>query len=193
MLGKCFSVLCIISFAFSVFTGNMKNLCDSILSGASKSVTICISLIGIMALWNGIMAVLKKAGVIKRLSKLLKPLLKKIFPYSFKNDIATEEITACISANLLGVSNAATPLAINAINKMQNKRKSTVASNDMITLAVLGCASFSLVPTTILALRASYGASITYEIIFPVWICSASCALLGIILCRILGKLYGHN
>ena len=191
MLGKCFSVLCIISFIFGAITGNMKSLCDSILEGASKSVTICLSLVGIMALWNGIMSVLKEGGVISKASKLLSPVLRLVFPRAFKEKVATEEITACVSAGLLGMSNATTPLAINAISKMQERRNCSVATNDMITLSVLGCACFNIVPTTVIALRIASGAQITYGIIVPVWICSGICCILGVILCRIIGKING--
>jgi spore maturation protein A len=191
MLGKCFSLLCIISFIYGAFTNNMSSVCDGILSGAERGVSICISLIGIMSLWNGILSVFKKAGVIRLLSKILTPILKLIFPSSFKENTATEEITACVSANLLGISNASTPLAIETISKMQEGRNSDTATNDMITLSVLGCACFNIVPTTVIALRAANGAQITYGIIVPVWICSGICCILGVVLCRLFGKING--
>ena len=193
MLGKCFGVICSISVVFAIFCGRSKELCSAIISGASKSVTLTISLIGIMALWNGIMNVLKECGAISALSRIMRPLLKFIFPSSFKDNVATEEITSCISANLLGMANATTPLAIKAIEKMQEGRKSDVASADMITLAILGCASFNLIPSSIIALRQAMGAGITYQIIFPVWLCSGTCALIGIVLSRIFAKIYGKN
>ena len=193
MLGKCFGVLSVVSFFFAVICHNTGAVCDAIVSGASKSVTLTISLIGIMTLWSGFMNVLKQAGIIKKLSRLLRPVLRFVFPKSFESGVATEEITACISANLLGIANAATPLAITAIEKMQSGRKTDIASSDMITLAVLGCASFNLVPTTVIAIRQAEGASITYEITFPVWICSGICMALGVVLCRILGRIYGDT
>ena len=193
MLGKCFSVLSIISFIFAIFTGNMESLCKSILEGASKSVTICISLIGIMALWSGIMAVLKDSGLIKKLAKLLKPFLKLLFPSAIKNGVANEEIALCVSANILGISNATTPLALDAINKLKKSENDNVASNDMIMLSSLGCHSFCLVPSTVIALRMAMGGQISYEIILPVWICSLACSLLGIILCRIMGGICGDT
>ena len=193
MLGKCFSLLCIISFIFAILTGNMPELCASIIDGASKSVTLTISLVGIMVLWSGIIELLKKSGIINIVSRLLKPILRLVFPHAFKSKEATEEITACVSANILGISNATTPLAIKAIEKMQESRRSDIASNDMIMLSVLGCSSFCLIPTTVLALRQSVGAQITYEIIPLVWIASGTCMILGIIICRLLGKLYAED
>ncbi len=191
MIGKCFGILCIISVLFAIFTGNLEGLNDGIISGANKSVTTVISLIGIMVFWNGVMEVLRDAGIISKLSKILKPILKFIFPRAFKENKGAEEITACISANILGLSNASTPLALKAMEKLNEDRSSDKASNDMIMLSVLGCACFSLIPTTVIAIRTAQGASITYEIIIPVWITSGICMMLGIILSRILGKFSG--
>ncbi len=187
MLGKCFGVICIISVIFALLNGNLNSISSGLFLGTSKSVDLILSLVGIMGLWSGILNVLKDSGVIRGISKMLKPILRLVFPSSFKNNIATEEITACVSANMLGISNAATPLAIKAIEKM-NKNNSTVATNDMITLAVLGCSSFNLIPTTIIGIRSALQSQITDKLIIPVWICSGTCAILGIFLSRTLGK-----
>lgn len=193
MLGKCFSIICIISFVFGILNGDMKLLGDSILQGATKSVNIIISIIGFMVLWNGVMEVLKACGFISKLSRLLRPILKHIFPRAFKTGEGCEEITACVSAGILGLSNATTPLALSAIDKMNKGRNSNKATNDMITLCILGCACFNLVPTTVISMRLSQGALITYEIIVPVWICSLACMLIGIILCKLIGKINGDT
>lgn len=193
MLGKCFGVICTLSIIFSFTSSSLPTITEAIISGAEKSVNLIIYLVGIMAFWNGIISVLKHAGVVKGLSRLLRPILKRIFPKSFKENIATEEITACISANMLGISNAATPLAIKAIEKMKGSSRSSTATPDMITLAVLGCCCFNLVPTTIIAIRSSLGAKITYEIIVPVWICSLACCIIGVSLSCIFGKIKDGN
>ena len=187
MIGKIFSFLAIFSFISSVFTGNTESLCNGIINGASRSVTVTISIMGMMMLWSGIMNVLKESGIIGKLSKILRPILKTVFPKSFKSGVATDEITACVSANLLGISNAATPLGIRAIEEMNKTNKSEKATNDMITLCILGCACFNLVPTTILALRSAFEAQIIHEIIVPVWICSGTCMIFGILLSKIFG------
>lgn len=193
MIGKCFGALCIISVIFAIFLGNLQELNDGIIEGAKKSVTAVISLIGIMAFWNGVMEVLMDFGVISKLSKILRPILRLIFPKAFKENKGADEITACISANLLGLSNATTPLALKAIEKLNEGRDTDKASNDMITLAVLGCACFSLIPTTVISMRLSHNAEITYEIIIPIWITSSVCMVLGIILSRIIGKISGDR
>ena len=191
MIGKCFGILCCISVIFGIFTGNLEGINEGILQGASKSVTTVISLIGIMAFWQGIMRVLEKSGIINIFSRLLSPILKLVFPRAFKEKRAISEITACVSANLLGVANASTPLALSSIEKLNDGRSSDKASNDMITLAVIGSSCFCLIPTTIIALRTNIQASITYGLIIPVWIISGTCMIIGIILSRILGKICG--
>ena len=187
MIGKIFSILAIFSFTTAIFTGNIVELCNSIIEGAQRSVSVALSIMGMMILWSGIMSVLKEGGIINKLSKLLRPVLKRIFPKSFKDNVATDEITACVSANLLGISNAATPLGIRAIEEMNKSNSTDKATNDMITLCIIGCACFNLVPTTILALRNAYGAVINQEIIIPVWICSGICMIFGVLLSKMFG------
>lgn len=193
MLGKCFSVLCVIALIFGLLFGNMGEVSKSILEGADKSVKACISLIGIMALWNGIMEVLTESGIIKGMSRILKPVLRLVFPSAFKSGKGSEEITACVSAGVLGVSNAVTPLAINAVSKMERGKRKCYATNDMIMLCMVGSSCFNIVPTTIIAIRQNMGATYTDEISVPVWICSGVCMIIGIILCRLLGRINGDS
>ena len=191
MIGKIFSVLSFLSVVIGAITGNMDKVSQAIIVGAERSVSICFSILGMMVLWNGILYVTKETGLIKKLSNILKPLLKYIFPEAFEKNIATEEITACISANLLGISNSATPLGINAIERLSESTSDNVATRDMITLCIMGCACFNLVPTTILAIRSANNAQINTEIIVPIWICSGTCMILGVILSKIFGKIRG--
>ena len=193
MIGKCFGILCCISVIYAVFSGNLEGINEGIMAGTTKCVTTVISLIGLMAFWQGIMRVFEKSGIISRLAKILSPVLKLVFPKAFKEKRGVEEITACVSANLLGIANASTPLALSAIEKLNEGRKSDKATNDMITLAVIGSSSITLIPTTIIAIRSGMNASITYELILPVWIISSTCMISGILLSRILGKIRGDT
>ena len=193
MLGICFSVLVIPSVLYAAWHGTLGSISSALFDGADKTVEIAVSLVGITAMWSGILSVLTGLGALSFVSRLLAPVLARVFPDTYPHGAGAEEITACISANLLGLSNASTPLAINAIEKLSEGRKSEKASNDMITLAVLGCACFSLIPTTVIGIRLSHGASITYEIMIPVWISSGICMVLGILLSRIIGKISGDR
>lgn len=192
MLGKVFGGMCLISIAFGAFKGSLTELGGAVFDGAESAVTLTISLCGIMCLWCGIMQVLRDAGAIKFLSKLISPILKLFFPDAVESGEGKEEISACIGANLLGIGNAATPLALSAMKKLHSDSirrggRADTASRDMITLAVLNTASANLLPTTILALRRSAGSSTPFAVTVPIWICSLSCAALALILCRACG------
>jgi spore maturation protein A len=135
------------------------------------------------------MQVLAEAGVIHRLSRLLAPILRLFFPNAYEKGEGIEEISANVSANLLGMGNAATPFALRAMEKLQKQNPNPeVATAEQITLAVLNTASFSLLPTGLLALRRGAGSARPYAVLLPVWIVSALCAALSLILCRCMGK-----
>jgi spore maturation protein A len=112
-------------------------------------------------------------------------MLKCFFPDAYKSGEGIGEISANISANLLGIGNAATPLALRAMEKLQkNNPDREVASDDMITLAVLNTASLNIIPTTLLALRRAAGSTSPYSIIAPILITSCCCSLLALLLCK---------
>lgn len=185
MLGKIFGIISVISVVFSLLTSRIKDMGTAAIDGASGAVELTLSLCGIMCLWCGIMEVLKDAGVISKLSRLLSPFMKFFFPDAYKKRSGTEEISANISANLLGIGNAATPLALCAMKKLQNNNPMPErASDDMITLAVLNTASVSLVPSTLLALRRAAGSLSPFAVIFPIWLCSLASSALALLLCR---------
>lgn len=185
MLAKVFSLICIASVIFGIAVGNVDSLSEAVIEGAGGAVELALSLCGMMCLWNGIMNVLQKAGAVSKISAALSPLLKCFFPDTYKSGEGNEEICANISANMLGIGNAATPLALAALEKMQrhNQNKS-VATDDMITLAVLNTAPLNLIPTTLVTLRASAGASEPFAIVVPVILCSAATSAFALILTR---------
>ena len=190
MIGKCFGVLCIISVIYGVFSGNLQGVNDGILTGASKSVSTVIGLLGVMTFWQGAMAVFEKCGFIKMLSRVLSPVLRFVFPRAFREKNGEAEITAAVSANVLGISNASTPLALSAMEKLNEGHTSKHASDDMIMLTALGASCFCLIPTTVIAIRTGLGANFTYEIILPVWITSGICMLASILLCKLFARIF---
>lgn len=188
MLGICFFVITGVSVVTAACTGRLPALSGAILDGAEQAVTLTLSLLGMMMLWGGVMRVLQRAGVIRVLSRILSPVLRPAFPNAWRTGCAREEITAAVSANLLGVGNAATPLAISAMGKMQQENPDPdTATEDMVTLSVLATVSPSLLPTTVIALRRAAGAARPFEILLPVWITSLTCAVSAVILCRLCG------
>ena len=189
MLGKTFGVLSLFALVFALLTGRMEDVSNAVLDGASAAVQLTISLVGIMCLWNGVMQVLEDAGVIGRLARLLRPILRVFFPDTY--EACGEELSANISANLLGIGNAATPLALAALEKMKKEaRNAPLPTRDMITLAVMNTASFSLLPTTIISLRRAAGSQDPLAVVAPIWISSFVCWLLALILSRAAGEAY---
>lgn len=185
MLGICFFVLCAVSAVFGAATGNLPAVSSGALDGAAAAVRLTFSLAGTMALWSGVMNVLREAGWIGRLSRALSPVLRFVFPEAWRTKTACGEITAALSANLLGIGNAATPLALAAMAKMQSANPQPErATDDMITLAVLASSSLDLLPVTLLSMRRAAGSPAPERVIVPVWIVSGLCAAAAVILCR---------
>lgn len=192
MIGKVFGGMCVISIFYGAYSGSLEKIGGAVFEGAEAAITLTFSLLGIMCLWCGVMQVLRDAGAIGWLSRLLSPITRLFFPDAYKSGEGSEEIAACIGANLLGIGNAATPLALSAIKKLHNNSLKSggdpcVASRDIITLAVLNTASANLLPTTIIGLRRASGAADPFAVVLPIWICSFSCAFLALLLCRACG------
>lgn len=190
MLGKVFGGIAALSLLVAAATGNTAALGNAVLDGAADAVTLTLSLAGIMCLWCGVMEVLREAGLIGKLARLMRPFLRLFFPDSCGEGQGAEEIAANISANLLGIGNAATPLALAAMEKMQSHNPHPDRPTaDMVTLAVMNTASVNLLPTTILALRRAAGASDPFAVVGPIWLCSSVCWLAALVLTRALGAL----
>ena len=194
MLGKVFGIITALSFLIALITGNTAALGNAILDGAADAVTLTLSLAGIMCLWCGVMEVLRDAGLITKLARLMRPFLRVFFPDSCGEGQGAEEIAANISANMLGIGNAATPLALSALEKMQkNNPDPSRPTNDMVTLAVMNTASVNLLPTTILALRRAAGSQDPFSVILPIWLVSSVCWLAALVLARAVGGLSRKN
>lgn len=178
MLNKIWPVFIIISFSYAVCSGNLEQLNSAIFSSTSDAITLSIDLLGTICLWNGIMQVANKTTIINKLTNLLNPILKVLFPEIKENKHIKKEISMNIIANILGLGNAATPLGLKAMKSMQkeNLQKDTL-SNSMLVFIVLNTASIQIIPTTVIAIRNSLGSSNPTAIIFPVWIATICAAV----------------
>lgn len=186
MLGKIFGIICLLSLLCAVIGGNVEPLCRAALDGADRAVRITVSLGGMMCLWCGVMRVLSKAGAVRFLSRLLAPFLRFFFPNASKTGEGLEEISANVSANLLGLGNAATPFALRAMEKLQKQNPHpTRATAEQITLAVLNTAPLTLIPANLLALRRAAGSQSPYAVLLPVWAVSLLCTAMALLLTAI--------
>lgn len=189
MLNILWPIFIIISFIYSFFSGNIDEVNKSIFDSASSAVELSITFLGTMCLWNGIMKIIKNTSLINKLTKVLNPVMKLLFPELKNNNEAYQDISMNVIANILGLGNAATPLGIKAMKTMQkeNSRKDTL-SNSMITFIVLNTASIQLIPTTVITIRSSFGADNPSSVIIPIWIASITAAIVGIFATKILIK-----
>ncbi len=176
----------IISYVFSFFTGDVDTVTKSVFDGCESAVTLIISLLGMMCLWTGLLEIAQTSGLSKKIQKLLYPIIRIIFPNACRNSEIAGAISMSITANLLGLSNAATPLGISAMEKLETRNHlSDTASDEMCMFVVINTASITLIPTTLLTLRASFNSSAPFEIMVPVWIASILSVSSGIICAKL--------
>lgn len=173
------AVIPVIAVICGLVTGNLPAVSSSVLESAGSAVTLAITLCGIMCLWSGLMKVAEESGAVKLLSALLSPALSLLFRGLEKGGRAMQLISMNLSANILGLGNATTPLGIRAMEAIQEEESGLhgvlgdSASDNMILLTVLNTASLQIIPATAAALRAAQGAARPMEILPCVWIVSA--------------------
>ena len=178
-----------VSFLAAAILGNGAALSSAIPKGAQEGFLLAVSLAGSICLWTGVGKLMERAGLTGMLSKLLRPLLGRLFP-SVKKDSHLENcLSANVCANFLGLGNAATPMGIQAAQRLAKGQKG-VASNELCRLIVLNTASIQLIPANVAAVRASLGCSSPFDILPAVWATSLCSAGLGVIAAWVLGRLW---
>ncbi|TQS74450.1 spore maturation protein [Ornithinibacillus gellani] len=153
--------MAIVGIVYAMMNGTMNEVNIAILESAQEAVTLSIGLISILVFWLGIMKIAEKAGLLNKLGKLLRPIVVRLFPDLPKNDPAIGYIVSSISANLLGLGNAATPMGLKAMEQMKKRSNSDEASRSMITFLALNTSGLTLIPTTVIAIR------IQHQSVFP--------------------------
>lgn len=183
--------LIVFSIIIGAINGKLPDVVNSILTGAENSVKIAFSLIGIMAFWLGIMKIAEKSGVVEFIAKIIKPVTKRLFNEIPPEDPAIGNIAMNFSANALGLTNAATPIGINAMKDLQkhNVDKKS-ASNAMCMLLAINTAGFQLIPATVIAILVGIGYKNPTEIIAPTLIVTSFTFVCAIILAKIFEKIF---
>lgn len=179
----------LISIGAALLLGNGSALAAAIPQGAQKGVELAISLAGSLCLWTGFGALMEKVGATARLSRILSPLLKRIFPSFRKDPQFAGDLSANVCANFLGLGNAATPMGIRAAKRL-SLGANGVASDELCRLIVLNTASIQLIPATVAAVRAGLGCESPFDILPAVWVTSLCSAGIGIAAAWGLGKLW---
>ncbi len=172
----------LISLVYAALSGNLGSLSAAAIEGAGEAVTLCIKLCGMICFWQAIMELMRECGISDALSSLLRPLLSKLLPSASTDRDTMNALSSNVSANLLGLGNAATPAGIKAAIGLQKLSGSLGASNELCLLVVMNTASIQLIPTTVASLRAALGSAAPFDIMPAVWltsICSVSAGLLS--------------
>ena len=182
VMGAIWLGMIFLSVGTAFLNGSTGVLMPAALEGAGAAVTLCISLAGVLCLWSGLSKVTERAGLTEKLGRLMRPVFRRLFPVTSKDETALGFLTANVSANLLGLGNAATPLGVAAVKRMQALSGSSDATDEMCRLIVMNTASIQLLPTTVAAVRATAGAASPFDILPAVWltsVCSVSAGLLA--------------
>ncbi|MBR1680188.1 hypothetical protein IJ707_00170 [bacterium] len=186
-----FYFLIVFSIIVSAVNGKLQDVVNAILSGADLSVKVAFSLIGIMAFWLGIMRVAERAGIVDFITKLIKPIAKWLFNEVPADNKAIGDIAMSFSANALGLTNAATPIGLKAMEELQeiNKDKNS-ASNAMCMFLAMNTAGFQIIPATVIAVLVGIGYKNPTEIILPTLIVTGTAFVSAIIIAKILQKFW---
>ncbi len=166
MLNYLWALMIIIGIIFGIVTGNIEEVSTSIIDSSKEAVSLCIAMLGVMSLWMGIMQIAKTSGIITSLTRLLRPIIRLLFPDIPKGHIANEYIASNVIANILGLGWAATPVGLKAmkeLKKMNNNSK--IASTDMCTFLIINISSLQLVSINVIAFRSEYGSANPAEIL----------------------------
>lgn len=179
-----------VALIFAVYLDNGSAVAAAVAQGAQSAVTLSISMAGSVCLWTGVGRLMEKAGMMQKVSVLLSPLLRRLFPSSRRDDALSGALSANICANLLGLGNAATPMGIQAVRRLVDPVRPGYATNEMCRLVVLNTASIQLIPSTVAAIRAGLDCPAPFDILPAVWITSLCSAAAGLIAAWIFGRMW---
>ncbi len=180
-LSIIWTVMAVAAFIFSIMTGTAEDVSAAAMEGAAEAVTTALAMTGPLCLWCGICSLMEASGISSRLGRLMAPVLGRLFPEAQKDSQVLEAISGCVTANFLGLGNAATPLGIQAIKLMAAMQRDRFSPSDgMCRFIVLCTASIQLLPTTVCALRSSLGSESPFEILPAVWVSSIASVAVGL-------------
>ena len=176
------SGLVILSFLWGFFHGNLSAVAAAALDGAQSALELSLSMAGILCLWSGVMEILNVCGLSRRIAALFRPLLRRLLPNASRDEETLAAVSANVSANLLGLGNAARRMARNC---------GGTASDELCLLVVLNTASIQLLPTTVASVRAAFGSAAPFDILPAVWISSLASVTVGLLTARLLSRRKG--
>lgn len=177
------------SVLYGLVNGTIGAVGSAAMDGAAAAVELCLSMAGIMCLWSGVMSIMKASGLTGGLSRLFRPVLRRLLPNACQDPDTLAALSGNVSANLLGLGNAATPLGIQAARRMA-RGCGGIASNELCMLVVLNTASIQLLPTTVAGVRAALGAANPFDILPAVWLASVLSVAAGLLAAKIFSLIW---
>ena len=178
----------VLSLVFGLFTGNLDAVADAAMDGAASAVELSVSMAGILCLWSGVMEIMNVCGLSAGLARAFRPILRRLMPQASRDEKTLAALSANVSANLLGLGNAATPMGIRAACRMARGTEG-VASDELCRLVVLNTASIQLLPTTVASIRAVCGSAAPLDILPAVWVSSLLSVTAGLAAAKLLERL----
>ena len=179
----------VVSVLCSLATGHGSQTAAAALEGAAAAVELSLSMAGILCFWMGIMEIMRRAGLSRKLSRLMAPPLKALYPEFAGNREVMDIISANVSANLLGLGNAATPLGLEAARRM-SRHSPGIACDGLCMLVVCNTASIQLIPTTVAGVRLAHGCQTPFDILPAVWLASAVSLGTGICAAKLFARVW---
>lgn len=188
MMTWLWSGMVVLSVLFGLATGQLDAVSEAALSGASSAVELSLTMAGVLCLWSGVMEIMNVCGISGGLARLFRPLLRRLLPQASRDSETLAAVSANVSANLLGLGNAATPLGIQAARRMA-RGCDGIASDELCLLVVLNTASIQLLPATIASVRSASGAQAPFDILPAVWMASILSVTVGLLTAKLLAAL----
>jgi spore maturation protein A len=199
MLNYLWAGMILVGILFASFTGRMPDITNAALDSSKEAVTLCITMIGVMSFWVGLMEIATKAGIVKIASRKIRPLIRFLFPNLPDGHPAAAHITTNIIANVLGLGWAATPAGLRAMEELEKLeegrrkglftgpvRKRGIASNEMCTFLIINISSLQLIPVNVIAFRSQYGSVNPAAIVGPGIVATAVSTIVAVIYCKMM-------
>lgn len=197
MLNYLWAGMILVGIIFAAFTGRMPDITNAALDSSKEAVTLCITMMGVMSFWVGLMEIAAKADIIKSASRKMKPLIRFLFPSLPAGHPAVDPITTNIIANVLGLGWAATPAGLKAMEELSKleeerrrgllpgpARKRGIASNEMCTFLIINISSLQLIPVNVIAYRSQYGSTNPAAIVGAAIVATAVSTIAAILYCK---------
>jgi len=188
MLNVLWAAMIVIGIVYAAFTGNLTAISDGALESSREAVSLCITMLGVMALWTGLMDIASKSGLILWCTKAIRPVMKWLFPGVPKDSKAMQYMTTNVIANIFGLGWAATPAGLKAMEELKtlSTEKAGVASREMCTFLIINISSLQLIPVNMIAYRSQYGSVNPTSIVGPGIIATLVSTLVAVVFCKVM-------